>query len=431
MPEAVRQYFSATNIPAQALGLSDLEIPSITISTLKSAGYWDRLFVTVLWLDEAHEMGMASKLLRKLSSLLLPGADRSSLTFEEEQRLNQIIALLKIVALPTLKQRELEEVCRSGVVMALRAGLNLSSGIMNAYLFFDEPDLAAKFAQNVSRVLGVNMETIGSNMIVIEETGERLSPTVQNWLRSYNSAFRSDVVRGSVERSQYLQRDSNVKILAGSERVILTKLFEVYDVLRFPDLTPLEGEIEVPGSGLPKEPMKMDRAPLPQPGSVDEKGELVRGAYRGAAAVEQAIAREREKLIREISSDPRKLRAMFYSVVRARNISRTVAVLRLLVERDEMLSMLSGDEKLKHYLASVWPEMFGHAAAEEFMRNPNSRQSVQKFLQYLLQERLGLPVGEAARVGAQLSNAFKQRGKNEFQNLAYFDVQDQTFKWME
>ena len=116
--------------------------------------------------------------------------------------------------------------------------------------------------------------------------------------------------------------------------------------------------------------------------------------------------------------------------MRARSIPRTVAVLRLLVERDELLSMLSGDEQLKHYLVSVWPEMYGAAAADELARNPNSRQSVQKFLQYLLQERLGLPVGEAARVGAQLSNAFKQRGKNELQNLAYFDVQDQTFKWM-
>ena len=117
MSEAARQYFSAMSIPALAQGLSDVEIPSLAVATLKSPGYWDRLYVTLLWLDEIHEMGMASKLFRKLASLFLPGSERSSLTFEEEQRLNQIIALLKLVALPTLKQRELEEVCRGNMVM--------------------------------------------------------------------------------------------------------------------------------------------------------------------------------------------------------------------------------------------------------------------------------------------------------------------------
>ncbi len=444
MTEQSPCYFLAARKPDLDQGLTDEEFAFITAARLRDPGYWDRLYATVLWMDEVHEAGLAQKLIPRIAALQQPAPERPVLSSQDEEKLSQLILLLKVVALPVLKPRDMEEVCRSGVALALRAGLNLHAGIRYAFIFTGEPELAVPLAQTIMRVLGTNAEIIGDSPIVDPETGERMPPTVANWLRQYNGAFPVGVERGPIERAQYLQRDQNVKQIRSGERELLTRLLEVYDLLRFPHRAPVGEE----GGGEPvvdrRRTFQLASAatlppPVSGPATAEQPRSVVAGtpmtqilaAYQGATAFERSVAQQAERLRQIVGSDGANLRAAFLAAVQAKHIARTVASLRLMAENGELERMLSSDERLRRYLIAVWPGLYGEAAAVQFADNPASRQSVQKFLQYLVQERLGMSESDAARVGAQLANIFMARGQTEYEKLAYFDVKSKTFKWLE
>ena len=163
----------------------------------------------------------------------------------------------------------------------------------------------------------------------------------------------------------------------------------------------------------------------------DKMKEEILLAYRGDSRQHSVILKEEKKISDKFGSDIASLRAEFYRAVQAKNLNRTIALLRLLTQEDELTKFLVEDKKLNTFLAATWQKQYGPELAEEFKKNPTDISFVRLFLQYILQQRLGLPSGDAARFGLQIGNIFVSLGKKEYNKMAYFDVKSKSFKWFE
>ena len=410
-------------------GLTEEEFGFVDVRWVKKPVAFERLYATLLYLDEAHEWGLALQLAHRLQGLLSPSSDRTLLDVTDEERLQQIITLLKVAGVAVLRVRDVEEVFQSSTVMALRAGLDLASGMQAALISYGEPDLAVNVSNTILRVIGLNAETIGETPLTVPESPERIDPTVQNWLRVYNGSFPLNQERGPVERAHFLQRDANVKRLNNADREILTKLLETYDLLRFPHKAPIVEERAALEPVVERVGGRAITEPAAATVTAPALGHIV-AAYRGGDADQRAVTEAASGIRAKVGDDPKKLAAEFFAAVQSRNVPRAVAALRLLAQADQLERLLADDQALRQHLLSVWPSLYGQAAADTLAQQPLSRQSVQLFIQYVLQERLDVPEHDAARVGAQLSNIFKQRGRHQYEKLAYFDVREKTFKWL-
>ncbi|MDD5110682.1 MAG: hypothetical protein PHI63_05740 [Patescibacteria group bacterium] len=381
---------------------------------------------------QGADVGDAHEALKNLIKIL-----KSSPTFRVEQpgqweKYQALIVQLQWACVPILTDDEVENLFRKHLLFAFEREVDVEAKLGGFFRIHRDTETLGYRRLIVLRGLKENQEQIGREGIPIGGSGTDVAPTVQNWLRDYDQSTPRSRTRGVLAQEHYLSTGTKGKKLTPPQRDMVRRLVKLYDFLRYPQLP--EEIVEPTGHEIPSRlisPQPDTGRGAAQSASPQARSEEIRSAFRGEAAVEATVQRELESLRRAVGNDPRRLRDAFYHVVRERNIATAVAVLRLLCERDELLAMLSGDEKLQQYLQAVWPALYGAAAAQRFAQSPLARQSVVLFIQYILQERLGLPEGEAARVGAQLGNILANKGHREYDKLAYYDVAEQTFKWLE
>ncbi|OGY47842.1 MAG: hypothetical protein A3J62_00115 [Candidatus Buchananbacteria bacterium RIFCSPHIGHO2_02_FULL_38_8] len=300
----------------------------------------------------------------------------------------------------------------------------------------------------------------------IKINNESVEPTVANWIKDYNSTVGAEIA-SQIDRINYLTNSANIKNLSQEEKRKVETLINLYEHLKKSSET-VEGlEEAVPYyvnnqhfvlTGGKLEIIKEDPVltsvltgkPLREVEDVlaedkeekktettqetaeqDKMKEEILLAYRGDSRQHSVILKEEKKISDKFGSDIASLRAEFYRAVQAKNLNRTIALLRLLTQEDELTKFLVEDKKLNTFLAATWQKQYGPELAEEFKKNPTDISFVRLFLQYILQQRLGLPSGDAARFGLQIGNIFVSLGKKEYNKMAYFDVKSKSFKWFE
>ena len=182
----------------------------------------------------------------------------------------------------------------------------------------------------------------------------------------------------------------------------------------------------------PNEPMaSAQTSQKTQADSSHEHADIILNAYQGDEKEQAKILEEESRIREKAGENVGALRKEFYDAVQNKNAYTTIAALRLLALQDDIGSFLSEDEKLKKFLSMVWREEYGDEFADGFIQDPASPQCAKAFFRYVLEARLGLTEGHAARVGAKLSNIYKRLGKHEYSHLAYFDMEEKEFRWME
>ena len=263
------------------------------------------------------------------------------------------------------------------------------------------------------------------------DAGQELPPAIKHWLRDYDQS--SDIRQRSKRLSliEYINTNNNVRQLSAEQKETLRRVLQVYDFIRF--LNQLESVSET-GHKIPAEKVTVLDRGLASASVEDESSkeqQEIFQAYQGNEKQAKEISREQAKLAKKISGKVDQLPAIFYQAVQTKNVAVTIAVLLLMAETDTLGSFLKTDEKLRQFLSLTWEKQYGKATAEAFNRNPNQPKFVRLFLQYVLQQRLGLDGSEAARLGLHVGSAFVRTGKKGYNTLAYFDVKSKQFRWFE
>jgi len=154
-------------------------------------------------------------------------------------------------------------------------------------------------------------------------------------------------------------------------------------------------------------------------------------AYQGDPRQAKAIDKEQKKLVGKFNDNLVALRQEFFSVVQKKDINKTIAILKILAEKNDLRKFIAEDEKLHKFLALTWEKQYGPDIVKDFEANPADLKFIRLFLQYVLQERLNMSVSNAARVGLQIANIFVNLGQKEYNKMAYFDVKTKEFYWFE
>lgn len=395
----------------------------------------------------------------------------------------QITSKASFVALPMLKDNEVIDIFEKKFKDILEiSDVNImeqiESKLANILLHEERDVLKRKLRGALER----NKQVLTAQPFTSE--GKEVNATIGEWIRKYVSEVGNKPAE-RLKKQDFFFNSPYMKELSESEKEKVVKMLEVYERLKLSSVT-MEGLDEpvsvitpdgkhrvlhrgrleeVPNDNLywavklysegkitqeealairdghkviREDGTVVDRLEGVEESSGEQTEEIsndranqILDAYKGDDAFNRKVARQESSLAKLIGQDNKKLRDEFYKAVQSKKAERVIAIMRLMIQLDDLHEFLTEDEKLKNYLAAVFGQVFGAEEADEFKKSPASGQSIQMFVQYILQERLGMNENDAARVGMQLSNLFKQKGKNQYGDIAYFDMGSKSFKWME
>ena len=374
----------------------------------------------------------------------LQGVQPGDLTPEVEREYRKTLVLLAWVALPLVDEKNVEQLIITHLLNA--AALEWLSLVdkVDGFISFPFGDLPTQDRRQAValRALKSNEQLVGGWEIKVSGEEESVSQSIKNWLRDYDLTTGAVRRRNRLNLVEYMNSSLNVGKLSADQRATLRQILELYDYLRFrvrPD------EITTTGHTLPSHAVKpaqaveseppVEQAPAAtvqaatpglQPSQTEQE---VLAAYQGDSNFRSAVQREAAKINKKVGTDIGRLNTEFFGSVQRQQIERAVAGLGLLAQHGGLENLLAQDEKLAKFLAATWEKQYGPEVAEEFKTKPEQMKFVRLFLQYVLQQRLGLPVSDAARIGAQIGNIFVSQGKKDYNKVAYFDVASKTFKW--
>ncbi len=342
------------------------------------------------------------------------------------------IAITKFswLAMPFLANSEIENLFKNNLLIGIDLEIELIDQI-KTFIGIVFGDLRSMGQRRflILNALKNNEELLGEKQLEIEAEREKFSPAIKNWLKDYDQSTQLKQRLEKISLLEYINTGKNVRQLDQKQKIILRKILELYDFLRF---LPPVAEIETTTHRIPttlkttfETPFKSGTT-IPQTTLVREKEILE--AYRGDSKQSEAIIKE-ERGLNKIKDNVNKLREEFYQAVQARNVNKTIAVLRLMAKAGDLENFLVQDPKLNQFLRAIWEKQYGKALVNNFEKNPSSLKFIRLFLQYVLQQRLGMTESDAARVGLQIGNIFVNRGKKEYNKMAYFDLKTKVFKW--
>lgn len=367
------------------------------------------------------------------------------------EKYNYLSDQMKFIGLPSFFEKEILELYQKRLLVALTLedyNLNKKTrDMLRAIPSFPERD---NMRRKLRQALIENNEVIGDVNIHTENNEKEGKPTIGNWIRKYNIKVGSSPA-DKIKQSEFFVNDKDIRVLDKAYQEILRKLFYLYEYLKLSSQTPegledyvvfkIDDQLKVLKHGefedvkLPFKQekiideilMKFKEGPVAQ---TEELHKEIISAYQGGDA-NKGILEEYGIMKKSIAGDAKKMREEFFKSMQAKNAHKSIACVILMAENDELRNVLVQDEKLKKFLSVIWEQKYGKVFADEFQKTPSAPKFLIKFLQYIMQERLGLNTGEAARIGAKVGNIYKKKGLQEYGSLAYFDMEHKEFRWME
>ena len=229
--EAIRE-----NQTGQTLAtFSDSELSNLTVDDLSQSSSHQRLLNTISDPVYASEMIHAVRVQKRLESLIDGSRDANARDRLLSQQYGDIIAYLKLLALPLQSPREVEELFSAHLLLAFTyGGFSLQDKVAFSFLYHDfRPKVCEQFSQALLRGLKENRQLLGAKSITVDQNGST-EPTIKNWLRDYDLFTARPISRTALNVVTYLNQSSNVRLLDKSNRDILHSILMVYNYLRLP-----------------------------------------------------------------------------------------------------------------------------------------------------------------------------------------------------
>lgn len=397
----------------------------------------------------------ANSLARGLEILLNKNRNLAKSHPDYFERYEKVIALAKFLTLSYLTDKEAISLVENHLADALNnPDIILVDKIDAKILTTLDREARDTFKRELRAAMLRNKQQLTTKNITTDNLSKK--PTVSNWVKDYNNVVGAEVA-SQIDRVEYLSSGKNIKQQSAQDKSKVEALINLYEHLKKSSIT-LEGLeeavpyyfndkhyvlkagklelikpskilLDVLGKKEGKTTAESTQQPTPAgPSTVEQE---VIEAYQGDPREQKAVIKEETKLTKQFQDDVAKLREEFFKTVQKKNINRTIAILRILTQKNDLPNFIKKDAKLNKFLAAIWEKQYGVEIVEEFKKNPTDVRFIRLFLRYVLEQRLEMDKGEAARVGLQLGNIFVEIGKKEYNKMAYFDVKDKSFKWFE
>lgn len=332
----------------------------------------------------------------------------------------------------------------------------------------DERD---EYRRKLREALRRNQETLTRGEIDFGD-GRHTAGTIGNWIQYYNEQLGTEQV-DTLRLTQFLTTSKEVAKTTEQERLLLKKLFALYEYLKLSSQTMFgleenvpfidddgqmkvlkKGRIEVLDLDTVKQevltakqflsggadtaqtvPSQSAASGIPSsiPGTVrtpraaDDPIVLLRRIYQGNPAVESQVQSRMQSLVTEVQGKTDVLIQKLLAGIEAKDVTTVRAALAILARNKRFGELLRTPGIHTVLESSLKP--YGPRATAQAAKDPESSVVVQLLLRAVLQDRLGLPEAEAARVAVVLANEYAQRGDERYVDLAYADTTSMTFRW--
>lgn len=182
----------------------------------------------------------AQELIREIDELGNDPAVNDDGALKEELRVYQY--LMKFIAFSTLPEGEQLELFRTFLVKAFRLGIDIKNRFaikMNLTPDVLWPDTVQAFVNDMLK----NEEKLGASPIVVMGEHQDSPPTLANWLRDYNRIYGMDRHEKIIPH-RYLTENPNAQKLSKDDQVLLLKILEFYEGLKFPSQSQIQAALE-------------------------------------------------------------------------------------------------------------------------------------------------------------------------------------------
>ncbi len=426
----------------------------------KSENFLDQIFVVAKDVLLNTDYLAAYRLAKIIDSISVKKS--SDLLIKDLDKLENLNVRLKFLSLSKWPELVMMNLFSKGIGKVLGDEIVDIRSRLEAVLIEIPLHLRDEFKQKLLRRLSDNKEEIASIKIAVDNNS--LPATIGNLIRDYLGHSKSGQSE-NIRFAQYIE-GKTFQGLNDIEKIKVKELFEILNLLSRSSYDPLGLENAILyvdldnkmkildhgivtmadeekiysfsiGSPIREEELKVEfkdsteEFNLSDSTQKTDQADEVMVAYRGDPGQLRAITKETDKLTNKFGSDSAKLRQEFFLAVQKKNIARTIAILRLLVQFKDLENFMKEDERLGKFLAATWAKQYGQDFSQGFVKNPAQLKYVRAFLRYVLEQRLGMSANDAARVGLQIANIFVSSGKTGYNKMAYFDVADKNFKWFE
>lgn len=379
-----------------------------------------------------------------------------------------------ILIIPSLSEKKLLELFENGIGWYYKEMSEYFSiwELLRANLIIIYPrskrdDLKKK----LQKALLLNQAEITSSAIISPD-GNQKKPTIKNWLHDYIASVGAEST-DNLNRTEYFVNNKNFNKLPENEKRIIKNLIDLFNSLNTSSDTiegmeekvviEEDGKILVLSDGnyeyvdskvasladklapvteikfleedkvlqkddknIKQDSVKVSEALISPNNSQKE----IISAYQGDSKQQQEIVKQESQISKKTNGNPEALRAEFFSAVQKKNISKTIAAIRLLANTNDLLAFISEDKKLNTFLKAIWKQSYGQKFADDFAKNPKQQKFLRRFLRYVLEERLEIDTSEAARIAIQIGNILATKGEKGYNRMAYYDVKTKKFEWL-
>ncbi len=372
----------------------------------------------------------------------------------------QILIKARFIALPLLTEPIVLSLIEENLPVALELpdynlGEKLKAFLLKYPVLDDRDAVKNKLKQAL----------INSDLIITPESviryGQKVEGSIKNWLTDYVINLGTDPVE-SVKLSQYLINSPSVKELGPESRAKLEKLFKFFEGLKLTSLSPLGAEeksllffdnewhVLDEGRFVKTRDTKTDRIveqaiklfeTKTEKGEAEQKikgkkerVERMRRLYEGDPKEQAEIAKD-EKLIqaqiakRKASEQAGVLAEILEKGLDQRDRIKVIATLRILAAKNGLSKILVENKRLIDPFLVYLKAQPRPGLLEGFKLEPTAPIYLSLFLQYLLRSRLGLNENDSGRVGMQIVNLLRKAGVEKYNQIAYFDLESESFKW--
>ncbi|MFA5076197.1 MAG: hypothetical protein WC480_02150 [Patescibacteria group bacterium] len=416
------------------------EILALKADDLKDPDVFERLSNTIMG-DPQYESEFSDNLrvknhLEKLSLEL----KRDQNNFGLYDKCLALINHLIFLRLPISSKEELMEIARTKMARAISSGVDF---VERLQMYFDFHVISREDFYSLSRELLKNIknnqEEIGRQKISVD--GGEIRPTLANWLIDYDNF--SDINkprRTELDRASFINSSANVRSLSVENKKILLKVLEIYDLFKYP----ANQEGGLIKTVTPQHVLPTTLGALSGLGSVNKvqaqpvkiySNEEIYRLYQGDPAEQQQIDDRLEQIKSTTQNNSAKIIDQLYLLVSKRSVDArlegtdVLASLQLLATNNKLVDILKEDHRFYDLFDQYLASQSQTEEANHFHFSPASPAYLQRFLAWVLMDKMKLSEHNAARFGLKLANILKRNGNSNYTNIAYFDMGAGEFRW--
>ncbi len=390
----------------------------------------------------------------------------------------QLVTQLRWVSLPLLPWPEVLDQFRQSLAagLALHAELDIVEKLRDRLEYEDDVDERDEYRERIRQAIQSNTEKLTAEQLSFND--RQTTSTIANWVKLYVATLGIEPV-DQLAYQDFLIQDPNLSKLSPEQRQQVTALFDLFEELKYKSsdmlgnedreyaqaadgtvveyrqgtFTPLTDEevataVEqvlaaepantvaptktttqsAPASSTQPQPVTTRPTVAPQP---TVSTEAIRQRYRGDEGERQRIIERMEQMRSTVGGNIEQLYQQLHRLVEVQTPDKeeVVAALLLLAEVERLDDILKEDPQFGAVVIEQLQRRQDAQGAKDFALMPTAPRFLQLFLSTILQDRLGLPEGEAARIGLWLGNTLKRSGNDRYSQLAYFDVAKNDFAW--